>query len=78
MKKLDIRRVLSKHNMSQLAHHRKTDVSPQGIYMAIKSNPTHSKFIKIAEDIGCDITDLFVPKQMTPLRGNVQMRIIQK
>lgn len=60
MKKLDIKRALSEHNMTQADLYQKIGMSPQAICMIIKNNnPTVAKLMQIAEGIGCDITDLF-------------------
>ena len=60
MKKLDIKRALSEHNMTQADLNQKIGMSPQAICMIIKNNnPTVAKLMQIAEGIGCDITDLF-------------------
>ena len=60
MKKLDIKRALSEHNMTQADLNQKIGMSPQAICMIIKNdNPTVAKLTQIAEGIGCDITDLF-------------------
>lgn len=62
MKKLDIKRALSEHNMTQADLYQKIGMSPQAICMIIKNNnPTVAKLMLIAEGIGCDITDLFYP-----------------
>lgn len=62
MKKLDIKRALSEHNMTQADLYQKIGMSPQSICMIIKNNnPTVAKLMQIAEGIGCDITDLFYP-----------------
>ena len=62
MKKLDIKRALSEHNMTQADLNQKIGMSPQAIRMIIKNdNPTVAKLTQIAEGIGCDITDLFYP-----------------
>ena len=62
MKKLDIKRALSEHNMTQADLYQKIGMSPQAICMIIKNNnPTVGKLMQIAEGIGCDITDLFYP-----------------
>ena len=62
MKKLDIKRALSEHNMTQADLNQKIGMSPQAICMIIKNdNPTVAKLTQIAEGIGCDITDLFYP-----------------
>lgn len=62
MKKLDIKRALSEHNMTQANLYQKIGMSPQAICMIIKNNnPTVAKLMQIAEGIGCDITDLFYP-----------------
>ena len=60
MKKLDIKRALSEHNMTQAYLYQKIGMSPQAVCMIIKNNnPTVGKLMQIAEGIGCDITDLF-------------------
>lgn len=60
MKKLDIKRALSEHNMTQADLYQKIGMSPQAVCMIIKNNnPTVGKLMQIAEGIGCDITDLF-------------------
>ena len=60
MKKLDIKRALSEHKMTQADLNQKIGMSPQAICMIIKNdNPTVAKLMQIAEGIGCDITDLF-------------------
>ena len=62
MKKLDIKRALSEHNMTQADLYQKIGMSPQAICMIIKNNnPTVAKLMQIAEGIGCDITELFYP-----------------
>ena len=62
MKKLDIKRALSEHNMTQAYLYQKIGMSPQAVCMIIKNNnPTVAKLMQIAEGIGCDITDLFYP-----------------
>ena len=62
MKKLDIKRALSEHNMSQVELARRTGVNAPNISAIIKDgNPTIARLTKIAEGIGCDITDLFYP-----------------
>ena len=62
MKKLDIKRALSEHNMTQADLYQKIGMSPQAVCMIIKNNnPTVGKLMQIAEGIGCDITDLFYP-----------------
>ena len=62
MKKLDIKRALSEHNMSQVELARRTGVNAPNISSIIKDgNPTIARLTKIAEGIGCDITDLFYP-----------------
>ena len=60
MKKLDIKRALSEHNMSQVELARRTGVNAPNISAIIKDgNPTIARLTKLAEGIGCDITDLF-------------------
>lgn len=62
MKKLDLKRALSEHNMTQVELARKTGVNAPNISAIVKDgNPTIARLIKIAEAIGCDITDLFYP-----------------
>lgn len=62
MKKLDIKRALAEHNMSQVELARRSGVNPPNISAIIKEgNPTIARLTKIAEGIGCDITDLFYP-----------------
>ena len=62
MKKLDIKRALSEHNMSQVELARRTGVNAPNISAIIKDgNPTIARLTKIAEGICCDITDLFYP-----------------
>ena len=62
MKKLDIKRALSEHNMSQVELARRTGVNAPNISAIIKDgNPTIARLTKLAEGIGCDITDLFYP-----------------
>ena len=64
MKKLDIKRALSEHNMSQVELARRTGVNAPNISAIIKDgNPTIARLTKIAEGIGCDITELFYPDQ---------------
>ena len=62
MKKLDIKRALAEHNMSQIELARKSGIIAPNISSIIKGgNPTVAKLMQIAEGIGCDITDLFYP-----------------
>ena len=62
MKKLDIKRALAEHNMSQIDLCQKIGVAQQNMSAIVRSgNPTVSKLMQIAEGIGCDITDLFYP-----------------
>ena len=62
MKKLDIKRALSEHNMSQVELARRTGVNAPNISAIIKDgNPTIARITKMSEGIGCDITDLFYP-----------------
>ena len=62
MKKLDIKRALSDHNMSQIDLCQKIGVAQQNMSAIVRSgNPTVAKLMQIAEGIGCDITDLFYP-----------------
>lgn len=62
MKKLDIKRALTEHNMSQIELCQKIGAVQQNMSAIIRSgNPTVAKLMQIAEGIGCDITDLFYP-----------------
>lgn len=62
MKKLDIKRALAEHNMSQIELCQKIGVAQQNMSAIVRSgNPTVVKLMQIAEGIGCDITDLFYP-----------------
>ena len=62
MKKLDIKRALANHNMSQIDLCQKIGVAQQNMSAIVRSgNPTVAKLMQIAEGIGCDITDLFYP-----------------
>lgn len=61
MKKLDIKRALREHNMTQVELCKKTGLLTQNMSPIINGNPTISKLLQIAEGIGCDITDLFYP-----------------
>lgn len=62
MKKLDIKRALAEHNMSQIELAKKSGIIAPNISAIIKGgNPTVTKLMQIAEGIGCDITDLFYP-----------------
>lgn len=62
MKKLDIKRALTEHNMSQIKLAKKSGIIAPNISAIIKGgNPTVAKLMQIAEGIGCDITDLFYP-----------------
>lgn len=62
MKKLDIKRTLADHNMSQIDLCQKIGVAQQNMSAIVRSgNPTVAKLMQIAEGIGCDITDLFYP-----------------
>lgn len=62
MKKLDIKRALTEHNMSQIELAKKSGIIAPNISAIIKGgNPTVAKLMQIAEGIGCDITDLFYP-----------------
>lgn len=63
MKKLDIKRALREHNMTQVELCKKTGLLTQNMSPIINGNPTISKLFQIAEGIGCDITDLFYPDQ---------------
>lgn len=70
MKRLDIKRALSEHNMTQADLYQKIGMSPQAICMIIKNNnPTVAKLMQIAEGIGCDITDLFYPDPTEEAEG---------
>ena len=60
MKKLDIKRALADHNMSQIDLCQKIGVAQQNMSAIVRSgNPTVAKLMQIAEGIGCDITGLF-------------------
>lgn len=62
MKKLDIKRALTEHNMSQIELAKRSGIIAPNISAIIKGgNPTVAKLMQIAEGIGCDITDLFYP-----------------
>ena len=62
MKKLDIKRALADHNMSQIDLCQKIGVAQQNMSAIVRSgNPTVAKLMQIAEGIGWDITDLFYP-----------------
>ena len=61
MKKLDIKRALREHHMTQVELCKKTGLLTQNMSPIINGNPTISKLMQIAEGIGCDITDLFYP-----------------
>lgn len=61
MKKLDIKRALREHHMTQVELCKKTGLLTQNMSPIINGNPTISKLFQIAEGIGCDITDLFYP-----------------
>lgn len=65
MKKLDIKRALTEHNMSQIELAKRSGIIAPNISAIIKGgNPTVAKLTQIAEGIGCDITDLFYPDPM--------------
>ena len=59
MKKLDIKRALREHHMTQVELCKRTGLLTQNMSQIINGNPTISKLMQIAEGIGCDITDLF-------------------
>ena len=62
MKKLDIKRALADHGMSQIDLCQKIGAAQQNMSAIVRSgNPTVAKLMQIAEGIGCDITDLFYP-----------------
>lgn len=61
MKKLDIKRALHEHHMTQVELCKRTGLLTQNMSPIINGNPTISKLMQIAEGIGCDITDLFYP-----------------
>lgn len=61
MKKLDIKRALREHNMTQVELCKRTGLLTQNMSPIINGNPTISKLFQIAEGIGCDITDLSYP-----------------
>ena len=62
MKKLDIKRALREHNMTQVELCKKTGLLTQNMSPIINGTPTVAKLMQIAEGIGCDITDLFYDK----------------
>lgn len=76
MKKLDIKRALADHNMTQVQLGEKLNVFPLSLTSIIKGNPTVKKLEDIAVAIGCDITDLFILKQKT-LQKNYRQMIIK-
>lgn len=62
MKKLDIKRALADHGMSQIDLCQRIGTAQQNMSAIVRSgNPTVAKLMQIAEGIGCDITDLFYP-----------------
>jgi transcriptional regulator with XRE-family HTH domain len=61
MKKLDIKRALREHHMTQVELCKRTGLLTQNMSPIINGNPTISKLFQVAEGIGCDITDLFYP-----------------
>lgn len=61
MKKLDIKRALREHSMTQVELCKRTGLLTQNMSPIINGNPTISKLFQVAEGIGCDITDLFYP-----------------
>lgn len=61
MKKLDIKRALREHNMTQVELCKRTGLLTQNMSPIINGNPTISKLFQVAEGIGCDITELFYP-----------------
>ena len=70
MKKLDIKRALTEHNMSQIELCQKIGAVQQNMSAIIRSgNPTVAKLAQIAEGIGCDITDLFYPDPAEETEG---------
>ena len=71
MKKLDIKRALREHNMTQVELCKKTGLLTQNMSPIINGNPTISKLFQIAEGIGCDITDLFYPDPSEEAEKNV-------
>ena len=72
MKKLDIKRALAEHNMSQIDLCQKIGVAQQNMSAIVRSgNPTVAKLMQIAEGIGCDITDLFYPDPAEEAEKNV-------
>ena len=71
MKKLDIKRALREHNMTQVELCKKTGLLTQNMSPIINGNPTISKLFQIAEGIGCDITDLFYPDPAEEAEKNV-------
>lgn len=61
MKKLNIKRALREHHMTQVELCKRTGLLTQNMSPIINGNPTISKLFQVAEGIGCDITDLFYP-----------------
>ena len=59
MKKLDIKRALREHHMTQVELCKRTGLLTQNMSPIINGNPTIPKLMQISEGIGCDITDLF-------------------
>jgi len=61
MKQLDIKRALAERDMTQAELCKRTGILSQNMRTITNGNPTLEKLIKVAEGIGCDITDLFYP-----------------
>lgn len=76
MKKLDIKRALADHNMTQVQLGEKLNVFPQSLTSIIKGNPTVKKLEDIAVAIGCDITVFSILKLKT-LQKNYRQMIIK-
>lgn len=69
MKKLDIKRALREHKMTQVELCKRTGLLTQNMGPIINGNPTISKLFQVAEGIGCDITDLFYSDSETEDTG---------
>lgn len=63
MSKLDIRRALAEHGITQAVLCERTGLRTQNIISLINGNPTVAKLQQVAEGIGCDITDLFYSEE---------------
>ena len=65
MSKLDIRRALAEHGITQATLCERTGLRTQNIISLINGNPTVLKLQQVAEGRGCDITDLFYSEEGT-------------